>query len=240
MEEEKGKEGGSMSAMPQAGQQLQLEKVLGSGARQGAAVEVMTPENRLLFVGKIDTIQSGAVCVRDTNDDMLPMVLINKELKLRFFTEQGSVVLHGKVCGSTMRMWKVDRLQSAFTKEHRAFFRQSISVAVAAQCGKRTTRGGRPNVMFPCQVLDISAGGMLLSCGEVYAEGNYLLVTDVGLLADEPPFSFNCVVRRSGEWKKGVTRYGCQFVALSPKDQDSLLRAIFTIQREEIRKRKVF
>ena len=210
------------------------------GLAPGMVTEVMTLENRLIFVGKVSKVGDGSVYVREANDDELPMVLVNKELKIRFFREEDNVVLQGKVCGSTMRMWKVDRLQSAFTKEHRAFFRQSISVAVAAQCGKRTTRGGRPNVMFPCQVLDISAGGMLLSCGEVYAEGNYLLVTDVGLLADEPPFSFNCVVRRSGEWKKGVTRYGCQFVALSAKDQDSLLRAIFTIQREEIRKRKVF
>lgn len=221
-------------------QTIQLEKVLGSGARQGAAVEVMTPENRLLFVGKVDTIQDGAVCVRDTNNDALPMVLINKALKLRFFTEQGSVVLHGKVCGSTMRMWKVDRLQSAYTKESRAFFRQSISVEIMAQCGKRTARGGRPNVLFPCQVLDISAGGMLLSCKEIYAEGDFLLVADIPLLAEAPMFSFNCVVRRSGEWKKGVVRYGCQFVALSPRDQDRLLQAIFAIQREEIRKRKAY
>ena len=210
------------------------------GLATGMVTEVMTLENRLIYVGKVSKVGGSAVYIREINDDELPMVLVNKELKIRFYREEDNVVLRGKVCGSTMRMWKVDRLQSAFTKEHRAFFRQSISVAVAAQCGKRTTRGGRPNVMFPCQVLDISAGGMLLSCGEVYAEGNYLLVTDVGLLADEPPFSFNCVVRRSGEWKKGVTRYGCQFVALSAKDQDSLLRAIFTIQREEIRKRKVF
>lgn len=226
-----------MSTTPQT---IQLEKELGSGARRGAAVEVMTPENRLLFVGKIDTIQNGAVCIRDANDDMLPMVLINKELKLRFFAEEGSLVLQGKVCGSTMRMWKVDRLRKAFTKENRAFFRQSISVAIMAQCGKRTARGGRPNVLFPCQVLDISAGGMLISCGEIFAQGDYLEVTDIPLLADSPAFSFNCVIRRGGEWKKGVIRYGCQFVALSPKDQDSLLRAIFAIQREEIRKRKAF
>lgn len=227
-----------MNAASQAGRAVPLEQLLGSGGRRGAAVEVMTPENRLLFVGKIETAQEGAVCIRDTNDDMLPMVLVNKDLKLRFFTDQGSIVLQGKVCGSTMRMWKVDRLRSAFAQEHRAFFRQSISVEIVAQCGKRTARGGRPNALFPCQVLDISAGGMLLSCREIYAEGDLLLVEDVPLLANAPTFSFNCLVRRSGEWKKGVVRYGCQFVALTARDQDRLLQAIFTIQREEIRKRK--
>lgn len=227
-----------MNAASQAGRAIPLEQLLGSGGRRGAAVEVMTPENRLLFVGKIEAAQEGAVCIRDANDDMLPMVLVNKDLKLRFFTDQGSIVLQGKVCGSTMRMWKVDRLRSAFTQEHRAFFRQSISVEIVAQCGKRTARGGRPNALFPCQVLDISAGGMLLSCREIYAEGDLLLVEDAPLLANAPAFSFNCLVRRSGEWKKGVVRYGCQFVALTARDQDRLLQAIFAIQREEIRKRK--
>lgn len=227
-----------MNAASQTGQAIPLEQMLGSGGRRGAAVEVMTPENRLLFVGRIEATQEGAVCIRDTNDDTLPMVLVNKDLKLRFFTDQGSVVLQGKVCGSTMRMWKVDRLRSAFTHEHRAFFRQSISVEVMAQCGKRLARGGPPNVLFPCQVLDISAGGMLLGSKELYAEGDLLLVTDIPLLADAPTFSFNCLVRRSGVWNKGVIRYGCQFVALTARDQDRLLQAIFAIQREEIRKRK--
>ena len=131
-----------MSAASQTGQAVPLEQVLGSGGRRGAAVEVMTPENRLLFVGKIEAAQEGAVCIRDTNDEILPMVLVNRDLKLRFFTDQGSVVLQGKVCGSTMRMWKVDRLRSVFTHEHRAFFRQSISVEIMAQCGKRLAKGG--------------------------------------------------------------------------------------------------
>ena len=227
-----------MSAASQTGQAVPLEQVLGSGGRRGAAVEVMTPENRLLFVGKIEAAQEGAVCIRDSNDDILPMVLVNRDLKLRFFTDQGSVVLQGKVCGSTMRMWKVDRLRSVFTHEHRAFFRQSISVEIMAQCGKRLAKGGPPNVLFPCQVLDISAGGMLLSCKEVFGEGDLLLVTDVPLLANAPTFSFNCMVRRSGTWDKGVTRYGCQFVALTARDQDRLLQAIFAIQREEIRRRR--
>lgn len=229
-----------MDTASQTGQAIPLEQLIGSGGRRGAAVEVMTPENRLLFVGKIETVQDGAVWIRDTNDDILPMVLINKEIKMRFFTDRGSVVLQGKLCGSTMRMWKVDRLRSVFTHEHRAFFRQSISVEIMARCGKYLAKGEPPNVLFPCQVLDISAGGMLLSCKEIFAEGDRLLVADIPLLAKAPVFNFNCLVRRSGVWDKGVTRYGCQFMALTAKDQDRLLQAIFAIQREEIRRRKEF
>lgn len=211
---------------------------LGHDLHPGMVVEVMTPENRLLFVGRIEAVQGGAVAIREANEDTLPMVLVNKELKLRFFLEEGNVVLQGKVCGSTMRMWKVDRLESTFTREQRAFFRQSISVNIEAQCGKRPSKGGPAKLTTPCQVLDVSAGGMLISSKELYALGDRLYVTGIPLVAREPSFSFNCHVRRAGEWKKGVVRYGCQFESLSPKEQDRLLRAIFTIQREEIKKRK--
>lgn len=204
----------------------------------GMVAEVMTPDNRLIYVGRIEKIQNGGIYIREINDDTLPMVLINKPVKVRFYRETDNIVLHAKVCGSTVKMWKVDRLQSTFVKEQRAFFRQSISVNIEARCGRRPSKGGNPKTFFPCQVLDISAGGILISCTEVFAEGDRLVIADAPLVAGAPTFNFSCQIRRAGEWKKGVSRYGCQFDSLAPKDQDRLLQAIFTIQREEIRKRK--
>ena len=221
----------SGASAPKPGETVQIE------LQPGMMAEVMTPDNRLLFVGRVDKVQETGVSIRETNDETLPMVLVNKPVKVRFYRETDNIVLHGKVCGSTIKMWKVDRLQSTFTSEQRAFFRQSISVNIEAQCG-RPTRAGRSGALFPCKVLDISAGGMLISSAEVYIEGERILVDRVPLVRDAPTFSFNCRVRRAGEWKKGVNRYGCQFEALAPRDQDRLLQAIFTIQREEIKKRK--
>ena len=206
--------------------------------RPGMKVEVMTPEDRLLFVGRVNTIYDGAISIREAYDATLSMVLVNKPLKLRFFREQDNLVLRGKVCGSTMKMWKVDRLESAFTQEQRAYFRQSISVELEAQCGRLSGEDEPDQQTFPCQVLDISAGGMLIGCKEAFNAGDRLCITDVPLVANEPAFSFNCQVRRAGVWNKGVIHYGCQFESLTPKEQDRLLRAIFTIQREEIRKRR--
>lgn len=204
----------------------------------GMVAEVMTPENRLIYVGRVEKIHNGGVYIRESTDDTLPMVLVNKPVKVRFYQEDGNIVLHGKVCGSTTKMWKIDRLETTFATEKRGFFRQSISVDIEAKCGKRPGRGGRPNTYFPCQVLDISAGGLLISCSEVFTDGDRLLVTEIPLVANAPTFTFSCQVRRGSVWKKGVTRYGCQFESLSPKEQDQLLQAIFTIQREEIRRRR--
>ena len=198
----------------------------------GMIVEVMTPENRLLFPGRVYTIFDGAVSIRELNDEKLPMALTDKPVKLGFFRERDKLVLRGKVCSSTLKMWKVDRLENAFTQEQRSYFRQSTGVNLSAQCG----RPDQP--ACPCQVLDVSAGGMLISSAEEFKEGERLCVTDVPLSANELPFTFDCLIRRASIWKPGVFRYGCQFESLSPKDQDRLLRAIFAIQREEIRKRR--
>lgn len=198
----------------------------------GMIVEVMTPENRLLFAGRVYTIFDGAVSIRELNDEKLPMALTDKPVKLGFFRERDKLVLRGKVCGSTLKMWKVDRLEKAFTQEQRSFFRQSTGVDLSAQCG----RPGQP--ASPCQVLDVSAGGMLISSSEEFKEGERLTIMDVPLSAGEPPFTFDCLIRRASVWKKDIFRYGCQFESLSPKDQDRLLRAIFALQREEIRRRR--
>ncbi len=206
--------------------------------RTGMVAEVMSPDNRLIFVGRIEKIRDNGVYIREANDDTLPMVLVNKPVKVRFYRETDNVVLNGKVCGSTIHMWKIDRLESTFSKEKRGFFRQSISVDIKAECGKCPSKGGPPKVFFPCQVLDISAGGILIDCAEAFEDGDRLVIQNAPLIANAPTFTFRCEVRRAGEWQKGTYRYGCQFDTLSAKDQDRLLQAIFTIQREEIRKRR--
>lgn len=206
--------------------------------RPGMKVEVMTPEDSLLFAGIVNTIYDGSISIRDAYDGTLGMALVNKPLKLRFFREQDNLVLRGKVCGSTMKMWKVDRLETAFTGEQRAFFRQNISVELEARCGRRSSTGEPDKLTFPCRVLDISAGGMLISSEEKFNAGDLLYITNVPLVANEPAFTFDCQVRRAGAWNKGVIHYGCQFESLTSKEQDRLLRAIFIIQREEIRKRR--
>lgn len=207
--------------------------------RPGATVEVLSKDNRLIFVGRVDSWRGEAVVIREAKDNDLPMALYNKEVKLRFFRERGNPVLKGKVCGSTNLIWKVDRLEKMFTKEQRAFFRQGISTNIEGKCTRRIVQGGRNIRVDPCRVLDISAGGMLIASKEEYVVNDRLSVFSVYFTKREGPFSFNCQVRRVGEPDAGgMRRYGCKFEALSPKEQDRLLRAIFAVQREEIRSQK--
>lgn len=207
--------------------------------RKDMTVEVLSLENRLVFVGKVESYRNGAMVIREAKGNELPMALYNKEIKLRFFRERGNLVLNGKVCGSTKLIWKVDRLSKMFTKEQRAFFRQGISPDTGGRCSRRAYQGKMGTRPAPCRVLDISAGGILISSQEEYEVNNRLAITAVYLTKTEEPFTFNCQVRRVCEPDShGFRRYGCKFESLTPKEQDRLLRAIFAVQREEIRNQK--
>lgn len=227
-----------MNGTPQAEQKPKVAVSGDFGLRPGIAVEVLTMENKLSFVGRVESVHGGAVVIREAKGDELPPVMYNKEVKLRYFRDTGNVLLRGKICGSTDLIWKVDRLESTFAKDQRAFFRQRISPHASAKCFRRSARGVVAREGYPCEVVDVSAGGLLIVSQEVYQEGDRLIVGGARLVAGMDPFSFECKVRRVGTPDMGAIRYGCQFESLPMKEQDRLLRAIFTVQREEIRNQK--
>ncbi len=222
-----------MTDTPQAEQPAQTGDF---GLRPNMAVEVLTMENRLVFIGRVESVQNGAVILRDTKGNELPRVTYNRELKLRFFQGSDSTLIYGKICGSTDQIWKLDRLESRVIKEQRAFFRQRISTSTQGTW-RRPAKPGVPAKEGSCQVLDVSAGGLLISSGEPFQVGDRLRVDGVCLTPGMAPFRFDCQVRRV-ERKKESFHYGCKLEALPSKEQDRLLQAIFTVQREEIRLQK--
>ena len=97
-----------MNEAPQTEQDEQAEQAAAPsdfGLRPEMTVEVLTMENRLNFLGRVDSFRNGAVILRDAKGDELPIAMYNKEVKLRFFQGEGNTVLYGKVCGSTSLIW---------------------------------------------------------------------------------------------------------------------------------------
>ena len=220
--------------LPQAAKWMDAEQL---GLYPGMTVEVMTAENRPVFLGKVDDIKEGAVILRDNRGNELPQVMYNREIRLSFKHEGDTTMIRGRICGSNDEIWKLDQLESMFTRDQRSSFRQSISTSIEAKCHRRRPpRWEADKAGTDCQVLDVSSGGLMFSSAETYEMGDRLALKGVRLSEAMDPFSFNCQVRRVGTPDEdGIARYGCQFEPMSGRDQDRLLRAIFTIQREEIR-----
>ena len=208
------------------------------GLRPDMLVEVMTSDNYLAFLGRVDSIRDGAVVLRDNRGNELPQVMYNREMRLSFKREGETTMLRGKICGCSEEIWKMDQLESMFTHDQRSSFRQSISTSIPAKCYRRRPPRGEPErVGTECHVVDVSSGGLMFSSREIYETGDRLTLRGVWLVEAMDPFNFNCQVRRAGDPEEdGVTRrYGCQFEPMPDREQDRLLRAIFTIQREQIR-----
>lgn len=208
------------------------------GLRPGMTVEVLTPTNRSVFLGKVESIQDGAVTLRDSKGNELPRVVFNQDMKLRYAKGDDTAIIQGKICGSTGQIWKLDRLTSKVFKEQRAFFRQGISTSIQAECFRRTLKGDPVGKGIPCKILDVSAGGLMFASSEEYRQGERLALSGIQLAESMPPFNFKCQVRRVGQAEEGIIRYGCQFEAMPPREEDRLLRAIFIVQREEMRNQK--
>ena len=210
--------------------------------RPNATVEVLTLSNQTTFVGKVQQFSGGTLILRSATGDELPPVLFNKQIKLRFFQGAGTLVLYGKICGSSPDIWKVDRLENQFAQEGRMFFRQHVDLEAQVMCVSRSAAEpqlNRSSDWKVCKVEDISAGGLLLHSREPYQVGDRLSVKDLKLTGESEPFTFFCRVMRSVPEGKGPQRIcGCQLEALPPKEQERLVRAIFVTQRKDIQNRR--
>ena len=223
-----------MTDMPQGAQGMDPVQL---GLRPGMIVEVLTPENRQVFLGKVESVKDGAVVVRDNRWNELPQVMYNREMRLSFKHDGDTTMVRGKICGCSDEIWKLDQLESVFTKDQRTAFRQSISTSIPAKCYRRSLRGDPEKDGVDCNVVDVSSGGLMFSSLASFEVGDRLVLLGVRLVPSMEPFSFSCQVRREVRTEDGI-RYGCQFERMSDRDLDRLLQAIFVIQREEIRIQK--
>jgi len=202
--------------------------------RSGMSVEVLTLDNKLTYLGKIDRFNGEMLQISDSVGREVPPVLFGTEVKLRGFL-QGlrPFELRGKVRGSTRRFWRVDQLEGQPMHE-RFYYRQTVSLDVQVL---RTGDGAEAPRPEACRILDISCGGVRLQTRAQFELGDLLLLKDVQLLRDVPPFTLQGRVRNS--LQKGIFFcYGCELEGLSEREQDRLLAAILQLQRQTIQSRR--
>lgn len=210
--------------------------------RSGMAVEVLNMDNELAFSGKVESYDGEVLSVQDARGRDLPVGVYGSTVKLRFERGESNLMVHGKICRSSIDAWHIDQLEEQFTAPKRSFFRQRINVEAEVVCVRRG--GAQPSLKrgenwSPCRITNVSAGGIQLSSAEPFQEDDLLSVRGARLVAAGSALSFVCQVRRSlTDEKGGATLCGCQIESISNRDQKQLEEAIFTLQREEIRRRR--
>lgn len=211
-------------------EELEIETPI-PGLHSGMLAQVLSMDDRRLFTAEIEVRGRDMLQLRDESGDTVPQIAYNTKVKLRLFRQnEWTMALRGQICGSTEDFWRIDRLEELQMTEKREYFRQKAQIAGQVWSQRST----EPAV---CQVLDISAGGALIRSQESFLVGQMVRLNAVRLMAGEEPFNFNCRIVRavtSGSY----TNYGCQFESLNAKEEDRLMRAILTLQRQSLQSRR--
>lgn len=204
--------------------------------RPGMSVEVLTLDNKLTYLGKIDRFNGKMLQISDSVGREVPPVLFGTEVKLRgFLRGLRPFELRGKVCGSTLKFWRIEGLEGQPMHE-RFYYRQTITLDVKAT---RPGEDGRPDpaTAQPCRLLDISCGGVGLRTRAQYEQGDLIILDKVQLLRTAQPFTLRCRVCNS--LQEGIFfRYGCELEDLGEREQDRLLSVILQLQRQAIQARR--
>lgn len=204
----------------------------------GMAIEVLTPTGVPLFRGPIRLLGSDTLEVRAGDGGFLPRAVYGQAVRLQGSQESGAgFTLEGSVGGSRPDLWRIERLRPLRSSQHRDSFRQQMGSDGRIYLTKSLTGQKRP-----CKVLDVSANGARVVAKALFKPEDvfYLMAS---LLPAEPSFFLPCRVKRVQSYSGagGASRsfeYGCQFFDLPQKEQERLVEAVFTLQRETIRSRR--
>lgn len=204
---------------------------------KGVRLEVVTPENKLIFVGVIEWAKKDVMQIVDVTGADVPVIPYNSPVKLRGFYHSHPIFLEGQIGGSTQKFWRIDRLKALQLSEQRGYFRQNISREAKVACinevfGIQKSDEGSKELVQACKVANISATGVLILSHENFQEGDWLRLMDLELVPGEKTFMLTCVVRRVTHYETG-NGYGCEFYKLSSGEQDRLIRSILVLQRKE-------
>ena len=85
-------------------------------------------------------------------------------------------------------------------------------------------------------MVNISSGGVLFCCDHRFPVNANVQLGEIKFYPDHPPFVLRCKVLRASE-QEGKSSHGCRFIDINTKEQERMVREIFLLQRDEIRRR---
>lgn len=203
-------------------------------------LEVLTQNDQIIFLARIEEVTQRSVKLINASGGPVPQVFYNTGIKLRgFLSDMKTILLDGVVRGSSDRFWVIEELQGQ-VRSGRSFFRQQVSSKARVSCVNGIfapdKKGKGEGKITPCEILDISGGGVRICSAEKYQVGDWLFIMDAKFAPVKEVFSFTCKVLHT-ELRRGKYIYGCQFEGLTQKEQDRLVEAIFILQREETQRK---
>ena len=198
----------------------------------GMQVEVLNTEGGLLFTARLSISDNGNAKLWQSSEGFVPPFEPPLPVKLRGYFDQDKKAVHLEANASRAQdsLWYLDELRLISEENDRAFFREN------------TTLGGEVRLVGwvgaeskPCDVVNLSAGGVCIRSTEEYDKDAKLLLTTT-LHEGAEPVTLLCEVRRVTPKNNGQTEYGCRFVNLDGFREDQIVETIMELQRQKLRR----
>lgn len=199
----------------------------------GMRMEVMDVKERLVFVARATVSWEGEMCLWPLTQSRLNGDEVSYPVLLRGFDEKERKAVHmtGYITRGEDGGWSVEDLVLTGKENDRAFFRQGSGL-------EGEVMPMRQNDIFraPCRIVNVSAGGACVRTQAEFQLGDRILLKS-DLLKNLEMAPLMCVVRR-GVKRKAYNEYGCEFVDLTPKMEDMIVKAILEMQTQPMLRRK--
>lgn len=201
--------------------------------------EILTLENRLLLVGSLQKYDANAqnIFVELKNNDTVPRPQkVGETVKVQFHHSRNKeriTVFLGKLFGCDRISWRIQLQEEIMRLETRQNFRQRVQgTAQVKRIWSATLQGS----FQPCELVDISLGGICFRSELKYTVKETLFFSSVKLVPHGHTYSFHCIVRRIQPDAKNpkFNLYGCEFRGLEVQEENLLCRDIFTLQSTEL------
>lgn len=203
----------------------------------GCVCQVMGDDNKVFFIGRIETYISGLkeMKIGVYKGESTPTgVLHNTPVKVNIANHNGIIIIHGVVTGQTEQFWRIDIEDIVKREEKRDSFRQMLDCkADIIEKDEQTEQ----LIALPCNVIDISLNGLAFRSDARFEENDKIIIDNLVLNKDAPViYNFKCVVRRVFEDENKNTCYGCEFERVPQFVESKLFKDILYLQSKSIKR----
>lgn len=204
--------------------------------------EVKTMKNELLFYGKIHEIMDdnsvSLELVANERGDKLPLVPYDTPIKIVLRKGDDLLVIGGRVYICNEVFWRLTHIAEFQSFERRGFFRVSTFAKGLVSPARRTVAEGEEKPSFPAQVINISLSGVMFGVDHNFFMTDLLQLHSLIMVDENEPFDLLCriVAKEATPDKDYAYQYRCKFEPMSTKCADHLCKAIFELERENIKK----
>ena len=206
-----------------------------SNEYDNAFCEVKTIDNELLLLGRVFNIVYEPTLtfdIRSSDGEKLLNMPFGSPVKLALRKNSDFSVMGGLIYATNEKFWRISDITTYQNVERRQFFR------VKSHAKSQITKVGNDDGSRSASLVDISLSGVKFTSDAVFSIDDKIGIFELSLTQNCPALSFTCSIVEQILVSPALYSYRCKIEDISNSSSDLLCKAIFELQRDDIKKRR--